>query len=476
LKEVETIEEITNEERSKLRLSLKLYGFDLTLEQVDKLCIDDGKDLKLYEGEQGSYSTYPLKMTCIKKIIMNERGTLKMVVCSDGTLILLSREMAGADIQHFYSPWGTKQDIFERIKEGMWVVFSQSWKKWRFSCLTNAMSKEEAQKWLDTYSRIAKIRKESSDKQEVQAIKTLEHDGLVTQQALQSKLIQLEKAQAEALALDKQEEILKTTALNTQIEIKKGTKNTTLKLRALDTHIYTITVPSDVSIKKGEWEDFVYRHRYRWYQHDKDNVLNHTLFPDVWNEIVKIRNKDIELSVDTKKPITLLFKETTTSKGTVTLTYLNGKRVSYSEVQPTLFEYFMQGKQLRSLNEEKKEDDETLKDLQLKRDNEIITHGIQGYITDLEGETPINIGFEKRGKEWDLVIGEKRIHLKGGIEKIKSLERVLTGSAQGYHARHSTEELYSRLCSVLPEEDAIEIIQTAKEMGKLLKAIDSKGK
>jgi len=82
------------------------------------------------------------------------------------------------------------------------------------------------------------------------------------------------------------------------------------------------------------------------------------------------------------------------------------------------------------------------------------------------------MGFEKEGSKWMLVMGELRIHLKGGLGTIKSLETVLKGTSNGYEGRQNPEELFARLCKILPEEDALNIIKTAKEMGKLAQALN----
>jgi len=475
-----TLLELQNDEtRNKLRLSLKLYGFDLTLETLEKLLTVDEEPI-VYDNHQtqNSHSREQVYLIACKKIFCNHRGTLNLVIWKNGKFSIFNRDAKPVSMPKINIGYDYKGNtIWDDLKEGMYVAFSYA--RWdhelQIGALTDCMTRTNAEKWATFYATCLKKIDDHNSFEEIRGISSLEGKGFVKVQELIDWESQINAKIIEIQKLENQEQVDKANALKTQIAISRAK----IAIRGLDGHTYTIQVPNSITWSAEDWSGFVYKHRYLWKTHDQQVCKEQTLFNQVMQKLVHTPLDWFKLSVDSKKAVKITIKNIKNKREQeVTIAYLNDKRVAYDAMFQAVRKYFMEGQTLQNPAEpEDVGEAEKQKALEVRkqRDDAIVTSGITGVIQDLEGETPITIGFEKIGVKWNLVIGEKRIYLKGGIEMIKSLERVLKGTAQGY-ARHSIEQLYQRLCKILDPEQAIEVISTAKEMGKLLKALEVKNK
>jgi len=476
------LQELKNDEQLEaLRLNLKLYGFDLTVDKLKEMLTVSEPEL-LYTNGLSGYSKQSAVLLQVKKVITNTRGTLKLVLMSNGKFLCFNKECRPIDIDLFNTSYDVRTGvIWEQIKVGIYVVFNEDHyeQKYRVATLTDCMDRVQAEHWLSLYTGCLKKRQGFQSTEEMRNLQHIKNEGMVATSILQTEFDDTNTVIALINKLENEETIKKADALKNDITITVG-KTSKIVITGLDNHTYSVEAPPTKVWDTETFTAFIYRHRYQWKKYDQDNVKSSTLYPALMQILASTREDWFNLSVDNKPPVKIAIKHIQNKRGQeTTIAYLNNKRVAYEDMYQAVFKYFLQGAKLEDLTEEPEDLDEAEKQrhLQVKkmRDEGIITSGIHGYITDLEGETPITIGFEKEGASWNLVIGEKRILLKGGVVTIKSLERVLKGTAQGYNSRHSTHELYQRLCKVLTSDEAIEIILEAKEMGKLLKALEVKG-
>jgi len=460
------LQDIKDEEVSKkIDLDLKLYAFNLTRKQLEEMLVYKGAVLhKLSQGYTNS-----LLLVRAEKVIVNERDSLHLVVWSNGQFSLFNKEAKCEDIPMIYRGWGKGYgSIWDDLKEGVYAVFAESWKTYELACLTDCKTEEEAKKWVALYTECLRLKDKYYTYEEFNSVEHLSEESIVTLANLEDYKKKIDETVKKIERLEARELVLKNTALQERIKIE-GNKIT---IKGLDDHTYEIE--ADVTWKKEDFASFVYRHRYNWKPSDQSDVKLATLFPSL---IEKLRPwiSLFKLSVDGKDPVKIETKIVKNRRGQpTTMTYLDDRRVAFEDMYQALWNYFIKGSPLvhpAEEKEEEKKDKEELLNIKKQREEKLTAEGISGYITDLEGETPITLGFEKVKNNWYLVIGEKKILLKGGIETIHSLERVLKGTAQGYNARHSTEEFYNRLSRVLSPEEALEIITEAKQLGKLCKAI-----
>lgn len=325
------------------------------------------------------------------------------------------------------------------------------------SAFFNASSEEEVSAIFDVYKRcLEKVTKYSGFK-EMTPISYKENTGIVSMEAMVQWETEIDATIKQIEELEAEEKRKKEEALKTRIK-REGRKTT---INALDGHTYVIECDG---LKDEEITKFVYQHRYDWTIAYQQTVMQNTFFSDILRTCLE--HGQFMLSMDNKEPVSVEIKRTQTNSGKwLTLAYLNGQRIAYDDIWTMLTRYFLQGEPLTIQTEETNTEKKT------KPREQIVQKGITGYITDLEGEIPVSIDFEKQGNNWYLVIGEKKMLLRGGITTIKSLETVLTGAAHHYECRHSTEEFFRRLCKVFTIEEALEIITAIKELGKLVKAI-----
>jgi hypothetical protein len=371
-----------------------------------------------------------------------------------------------------YRGWDRKWNrVWDELQEGIYAVFAEHWTNYELACLTDCKTEAEAKKWVKLYAECLRLKDKYANYEESRSIDNLNKNTItITLADLEEHRKEIDKVIKQIEKLEADELVKKQEALQKKITIA-GNK---IIIQALDDHVYEIE--ANETWKREDFVDFVYRHRYNWKPHDQSDVKLNTLFPSL---IEKLRPwiSLFKLSVDGKDPVKIETKIVKNRRGQPTaMTYLDDKRVAFEDMYQALWNYFIKGSPLvhpAEEKEEEKKDKEELLNIKKQREQKLTAEGISGYITDLEGETPITLGFEKVKNNWYLVIGEKKILLKGGIETIHSLERVLKGTAQGYNARHSTEEFYNRLSRVLSPEEALEIITEAKQLGKLCKAIGS---
>ena len=476
--QVELIQLQDEKTRNKLKLNLKLYSFDITLETLEAL-LTQTETLLEYNNSLTGYSREEVSLIAVKKIFENTRGTLKIVVFSNGKFCCFNRDAKPNSMPMISVPYDYKgPSIFENIREGMYVAFYiEGWQKTlRMATLTDCKTRKEAEQWMELYTDCLKMRDNFNAFEEMNNYKNIDAKGIITIADLEGWKAKYQDIVKEIQQLESHEVQLKEQALDKRLTITKQV----LTIDALDDHKYTLTLPTGQQWKKEDWIECVYRHRYNWKANHQQDVKQNTLFNRILQSMMTQKIEWFKIAVDGKPEVKVAVKTIINKKNQeVTLTYLNDKRIANDDIYQCLYKYFIQGQTFENPAELPEDLDEAEKQKILnarkERDNSIITSGITGYINDLEGETPIKIGFEKIGVNWYLTIGEKKFPLKGGVETIKSLERVLKGTAQGYSARHSTQELYERLTKVLDSDTAIEIITEAKTMGKLLKALEVKG-
>jgi len=468
-----SLQELNDELKAKMKFNLQLYGFDLTVEQLEKkLTVDE---LELIFNSTSTYSKENMALIAVKEIITNRRGTLKLVIWKNGKFSIFNKDAKPESISIFSIPYDYRGNhIWDYLKVGMYVAFSSVyWKQeLRIGVLTDCTTKVEAEKWLSLFTDCLQKTTGFGAHEEMQSLRHVDSEGTLTTKDLEDHKLLLEQTITLIQQAEKKEIVDRDTALATKIIIT-GNK---IGIQALDNRTYTIEVPNGCELKKESWVTYVYRHRYRWTQFIQELSKKQTFLDEVTNQLIASNFKWFKLSVDNKPKVKIAIKVVTNSRGSdMTLTYLNDRRVASEDLRRAIYEYFVQGLVLinpagQSENLGEAEKQKAL-DIRKQKDEAIVTSGITGYINDLEGESPISIGLEKVGINWQLVIGEKKILIKGGVETIKSLERVLKGTAQGYNARHSTEELFERLSKIIGEEQAIEIITEAKILGKLAKAL-----
>lgn len=465
---IESLEEM----QEKLPSILKLYDFSITLSEI-KAKMPTTIEKLVFKDKYTGYHNYPIGLVPVEYIFTNKRNTLKIVILGDKSILILPREGRVGDLPLFEHLYDREIiEIFENIQEGMWIAFVQTYNTtWYLACLTDAISKDQAEKWITLYEKAQTERQMFNEFREMRELKRLNIKTTATIEALEKEVAAVQAIAKNIKTLEVLEKKKKNKAITEQISTKIEGETNTLTLKALDEHTYSIEIPSSKSFDIQAWIPFVYIHRYYWSKEQQKAVKEQTLFSDFMSNATNLASEvPLKISVDNKTPVKLEFKQ---SSGKAILTYLNDKIIAKSDMETVLQKYFMKGESLVEPEQDESKKEELLS-LRKEREQEITSEGIKGFIEDLEGEFPINIAFEKDGAKWNLVIGEKHIHLKGGIETIKSLERVLKGTALGYDSRHKTEELFKRLSSVLGEEEALEIISEAKAMGKLVKALGGK--
>jgi len=465
------VEELKDAEAiTKLKRILVLYGFPLTIEGIQKELKNPVAPLKWSYNENSRDDK--LQMDRIRKVYNNLRGTLKLLLWDSGRVTVMNRQGKIAGMYLFSCSYDNKsEELFENISEGMYLGLSDDWSRAsKIGTMTDAKTPEEAEEWIKLFKQCQKMRDDNAQWREMSTLPKIITTGLVTITRLKDEVTAITNCIKEINRLEAEEKVKKDTAILDKIIIDKDS----ITIKALDDFTYKLTSPN-MKWEKEPWVTFVYKHRYELdsYTYQKSA----TFFYDIFDQLTKLHFEG-KLSVNGLKEVQVGFKIIVNrNQQEMLLTYLEGQRVANEPMRTALYDYFIMGQPLPSLNEEV-DIDEKVKRVGFRkaRDDTIVQEGIHGYVNDLEGQCPIDIGFEKDGQKWNLVIGEKRIHLRGGIEMIKSLERVLRGTAQGYNARHSTEELYTRLAEVIGEEEALQVITISKEMGKLVKALEGNKK
>jgi hypothetical protein len=476
--DVEMQELQDDEVRRKMELDLKMYDFSLTLAELEKLLIvtEEDIDVKTEARRYSGRSSGDLILSRITKIVSNARETLKLCILSNGKFLLFNKKAKPQEFGYFSVPYDMKScDIWDTVKETMYILLEKNWNsKFMLAALSDSFTRDQAVKWVKLYQDFNRLRQENSEFREVDNIKRSEHTGTLTYGRLENELGIVKATLEEVKVLDAGEEVKKTKVLKTVTITPRK-----LAFKGLDDHTYCIEVPTDKTWDMASWTDLVYKHRYRWSTYEEENTKASTLFGTVMDLIGNFPEEWTRLSIDGKPSVKIAFKHALLKRGgQMLLSYIDDKRVANESMMTALRGYYYEDKTLitkelpADIDEAQRQ---SLKRIKETRDELVVAQGIHGYLNDLEGECPIDIAFEKDGVKWNLTIGELKIHLKGGIETIKSIERVLKGTAQGHDARHSTNEMYERLSKVLTQEEAMEIIKTAKTMGKLVQNLNAKG-
>jgi len=461
-----------------LKLLLKLYAFETKVEELKSL--PTGQETVTFE-KTTSWSRTTLTLTKILKTEVNERNTLKLVLFDNGVLGFIQPQLIGRSEEILNIPWNSNPEpLWERIKEGVYALIDESyWGSWRLVAVTDITTKEEAKEFFRVYKRILQIQEEN-DFRELERVKRLDYDGYLTMEEWRKHLKLQEETLKKCLELERLEEIKRKKALkNISIveEFHEDTRKVVkVKIKGLDEHIYRLEIINpNIKIPREAFESLVYRHRYSLEAYSLENIKQNTLFHDFFEKVDALldhTNDPMVIQVDRRKAVTLMRKKVKTRTTSYHLYYVNGVKISQDTLPKTLYQYFIEKKELnlpkpRRGGGRSKSKEELL----TARERELIENGISGKLSDLEGEIPINFGIEKEGTKWYLTIGEKKIHIKGGLATIESIKNVIEGKANRYSARYSPEELYYRLSKIVDEETALEIITTAKELGIMLRAI-----
>jgi len=467
--------DIKNTEKwDNLKLLLKLYAFETKEEELKKL--PTGKEIVSLQ-KKTSWSSETLALVKIVKTEVNSRNTLKLVLFDNGLLGFIPPKVTGRSEEILNIPWNSNPPpLWDGLKEGTYALLSEGyWSSWRLIAVTDITTKEEAEEFFNIYKKILEI--QENDFRELERVKKLDYDGYLKMEEWRKHLRLQEETLKKCYELEKLEEEKRKKALkNIEVveEVMDTRKIVKVKVKALDGHTYRLEIINpNIKIPREGFESLVYRHRYSLETYSLEQIKKNSLWHDFFekvNILLEHTSEPMQIQVDKRKAINLMTKKVKTRTTSYDLYYLNGVKISRDTLPKTLYEYFIEKKEL-SLPRPKRGKRKSREELLTAKERELIENGISGRLSDLEGEIPINFGIEKQGVKWYLTIGEKKIHIKGGLSTIESIKNVIEGKANRYNARYSPEELYYRLSKIVDEETALEIITTAKEIGILLRAI-----
>jgi len=461
--EIKSLEEYEKEE--DLGLLLKIYDFPLSLGKLKKLVEKYKENRNVITLNIKTYYFSKTSLLRVEKVIVNSRDSLKLLILSNGYLGLLNKSATSSDPPYFSRPY-TKQKIpiFEHIKEKEWLLFCRRWGSLDLIGITGITKEKEIQEWISLYTEIDRIFRSNQNVQEIQKKSGKGYELVIGLKELKDFLKELKDTLEEVKKLEEEEKRKKREALTKKMKIEGNT----LKLEALDGHTYYIGFPSSYKIDKEKFLPFVYRHRYQLGPYFLSTIKQSTFFEDIFNILLLAEEEgDYTLKVDNSEKVNISFKLISTSTGTYTALYINNKRIATDTGKKALYDYFFSNKALDIKSQNKKRD---IKKIKTKAEM-LIEKGLHGRLQDLEGEFPVDIGLEKEGSKWYLVLGDDRVYLKGGMNSIEYLARVLEGRSLTWNSRFSTTEFYRRLSQAIGEETALEVIKLAKKMGKLLKVL-----
>jgi len=461
--EIKSLEEYEKEEDFKLLL--KIYGFPLNIERLKELIEKNKKKEDVISLNIKNYYASRTLLLRVEKIVVNERDSLKLLILSNGYLGLLNKSATTSDPPYFSRPYPkTEVPIFEYVKEKEWLLFTRRWGSLDLVALTGITKEKEIQEWISLYSEIDRIFRSNQNVQEIQKKSGKDYELVIGLKELKDFLKELKDTLEEVKRLEEEEKRKREEALTKKMKIEGNT----LKLEALDGHTYYIGFPSSYKIDKEKFLPFVYRHRYQLSSYWLNAIKQSTFFEDIFGLLLLEKEEgDYTLKIDNSNEVNISFKEVNSSTGTYLALYINNKRIAMDEGKKALYDYFFSNKTLDIKTKNKKRD---IKKIKTKAEI-LIEKGLHGRLEDLEGEYPVDIGLEKKGSKWYLVLGDNKIYLKGGMSSIEYLARVLEGRSLTWNSRFSTTEFYRRLSQAIGEETALEVIQTAKKMGKLLKVL-----
>lgn len=449
--------------------SLELYGFKVTMEELHREITSASTDLPT------TISSGKYYMVRIRKVYLSASGALKIFILDNGTFGMsnnLSRPEYHNVINMNYKNGRDAYELNEHIEEGRWLLATSagySDREYETVCVTDTTDLVSAGLWLKLLDEIKD--KRDSHFQEINEVPKIVSEGYVTTSVLQAHLVLLEEARLLAIENEIKEQIKKETALNS-IQMKTNKRNeTTLSFTGLDNHFYSLVL-TNTKLTKEDLLGYVWIHRYNLSSYTLTGIKRDTWASSIIDLLCQQDVPSFKVTMDNRS--VLVRSKTIVSNGNkMRIWYLQSKRVAYSDMRITIHDYLLLGKPL-SFPEEKENNEVQLRDLRRERDKILTENGIKGTLEDLEGEYTVQLGFEKGGQNWNLVIGEKRIRLKGGRETVKKLENVLTGKTQSWDTKHSVQEFYRRLQTILDKETALEIVSEIRSMGKLLNALQTK--
>jgi len=443
-----------------LDLKLKLYSIDANIEELKKLIT--GKETEKIRNF--GYYKEGLALTKIQKLVRNKRGTLKLVLLDNGLLGIFNKEIRASSIPHINVPYGKEASLFDYLEEGHYVLVVRDYWSSHIAFVTDTTSKKEAKKFYLELLKINNLREKYRHFRELSEVGSMKHTGKVCLKDLKEYRRKLEEIVRECKQKELEEKRKREKALRENVIISEDGRR--VKVKALDEHTYHFLFPERV--KKKDFVSLVYKHRYFLNATTMTVLKERTLWEEVRDILTpKLDEGELGIAVDKKKMVKLRRKVFKTKNGEILAIYLNDTRVAKNEVWDILWNYFFQKSKLVT----KKKNGKKRRKFLSPEEKRLLEEGINGYLSDLEGTVPINLGVEKKGTRWFLTIGGNRVYIRGGISTIKKIKNVIEGKSRSFDTDHSTEELYKRLCSVLPEKVALDLIVSAKEMGKLLKAI-----
>ena len=461
--EISKLEDIRN-----LETRLKLYGFDTSISEIKKWI----KRTNLITFKLSEMSYKYLTFAQITKILLNSRGTLKLVVFDNGYVAFINKNDEPSSIPYLYTKYTDVQSLFEIVEEQKWAMIDHNAWGTQIVCVTDVTSKEKAKEFLETYKELHDIARSNYSIREVNRNDTLHHDGRVTLQDLKEHRDKLKNIIRTFKWLEATERQKRKEAIKKNLILSKDRKKLTVK--GLDNHTYVIRLSEE--IEKEHFVPLVYLHRYQ----RNTNLLNHykqnTLWEEVWDIlsykiISEMKQGELGISVDKKKEAVISWKELRTTKCIRTDYYLNGCRTGFRRIPILLKQYFFQGVPLKTKGKTKSGKKRKRRIVFLSpEEKRLLEEGIKGSITDLEGTVPVYLGVEKEDSKWYLTLSGEKIYIKGGLGVIRKIKTIVSDYSI-YRGKYSAEALYTVLIEACGEEKALELITAIKEMGKLLNAI-----
>jgi hypothetical protein len=457
-----------------IKPELRLYAFAETIEEIEKM-IPAFKDVELDLKKHDMYDD-TLGLDRIVKIVENHRNSIKILIFASGTIGLMNHQTIPEAADLVYFPRYDKVDhiLYDSVYEGEYVIQKKdrNYPKWKLALLLDTKDSQDAIKWCKLYEEADKLHDDNRNYQEMNQLDHPRTVGIFTLKQVAEFHQKVVDKVAEIVQLEQQEATNKAQALM-QITVSNTQSASKALISALDGHIYTLTINEPMGWSLGDFINFVYVHRYN--SHWISGFKTETMWDKWWQFFVTNSEKEITFGVDQVVPVKVKFSQIKDKRGVITRRfYLNGKIEASEDLHKVLKEYFYLGKPLIINTPPTLAQQANTAQVRSVRDEELITEGIKGTIDDLEGECPVELAFEKEGSKWYLVIGQHKVWIQGGLGVIHSLKTVLAGTAGSYRCRHSTQEFYARLAKVLGEDKALEILATAKEMGKMLQALKPK--
>lgn len=409
----------------KLKLELKMYHFPLTLREVKRKWESDS------DGSIKPRSAYNLELNRILDMIKNPRGTLLLLILSGESYVILQ---GGESLvrENGIHAQGSMGKLISLLRKGRWIVRKTGW--YPSLSLTDCKSFKDAQEWARTLTEINEFSKNNY----YYSTGSYKYNETITMIGLKRLLKQMKtsvtKKQKERVQRNSAEEL----AIK-GIKVEELEDHTVVKFTDLTKHRWRLEFHPKKTIVPRQFSSLVYSHK---------TCNESQQLETLWSILEDYPNYRVTVNLDLQKEVEVEF---TQRSGVPRKTLLNGKRVKTSNGIKILKAYFFGDGKLRlKWNEE---EERLLKD------------GLAGTIRDKEGATSFILALEKKGSQWFLCSGRMRVHVKGGMGMIQSLETVLRGtSTKG----NGGIEFLKRLSEIVGMDRAVKLLDSGKETGKIL--------